>query len=349
MTPKVSFNVVTWNGERYISELFASLEKQTFPEISARVIDNASDDETLLRLREQRATTVIRNARNLGFAVAHNQGIRLAIDKWEGEDLDHCYVVIANQDLILTPTTIETLVAAMEDSPKAGSAQGKILRAFVEHPEDDFLAQTVCADIVDSTGLRPSRSRVFTDRGSGLMDEQEFSEEGEIFGATGALAIYRASALSSVRYNDEFFDADFFMYREDVDIAWRLRWAGWGSRYVPSSVAYHHRGLYGKEKPGIVERIRNRRSKRPVLAMLSTRNQILLVFKNTSVLNAILVSPWMLLSTARQLIYSFFFEKHVLRGVLFSLKLIPVLWRKRRKTMKNRKASISDLRRAFKL
>ena len=36
------------------------------------------------------------------------------------------------------------------------------------------------------------------------------------------------------------FDVSFFAYREDADVAWRARMAGWSALYVPASVAYHH-------------------------------------------------------------------------------------------------------------
>ncbi len=334
MTPRVSFNLVTWNGARYLPDLFASLENRTLKDIAIRIVDNASDDETLSLLRRLPNATVIRNARNLGFAAAHNQGIRLSLDKWAGEDLSRCYVIVANQDVVLTSECLERLVLALKADPKAGSAQGKILRAFLEHPEDDYLAQTICADRVDSTGLQSSRSHRFTDRGAGELDEGQYDEPGEIFGPTGALAVYRASALESVRFEDEFFDGDFFMYREDVDLAWRLRRAGWKSLYVPSAVAYHHRGLAGSERPGIFERIRNRRNKRPFLSMLSTRNHQLTLIKNLSLFQAIFRSPWIGFVEGRQLLYSLFFEPAVLRGLVSGIRLWPRMFAKRRAIMK---------------
>ncbi|KKW34718.1 MAG: Glycosyl transferase family protein [Candidatus Uhrbacteria bacterium GW2011_GWC2_53_7] len=157
MTSRVSFNLVTWNGARYLPDLFASLENRTLKDMAIRIVDNASDDGTMDLLRHLPNATVIRNARNLGFAAAHNQAIRLSLDKWAGEDLSRCYVIVANQDVVLTPECLERLALSLEADRSAGSAQGKILRAFLEHPEDDYLAQTICADRVDSTGLRPSR------------------------------------------------------------------------------------------------------------------------------------------------------------------------------------------------
>jgi len=346
--PQVSFNMVTWNGARYLPELFSSLEKQTYKDLVVRIIDNASDDKTMDILNTYLNFTVVRNSRNLGFAPAHNQCVRLAIDKWEGEDLDHCYVVVANQDLILTPNTISELVSFMEGNMKTGSAQGKILRAFIENPGDDYLSETVCADIIDSTGLRATRGRVFSDRGAGDMDKGQYDEVSEIFGPTGSLAIYRASALESIRFKNEFFDHDFFAYKEDVDIAWRLRHAGWSSFYVPTSISYHHRGLFGSERPGVFERMKNRRAKRPILAMLSMRNRVLVLFKNDSIINILFAAPWIFFVELRQFVYSLLFETKILFKSLGYVKLFPKMWKKRRATFSNRKATSKSLRKWFK-
>lgn len=339
---QVSFNIVTWNGARYLPELFDSLKAQTQSGVIVRVIDNASDDETREVVQSRGDITMVRNAKNLGFAPAHNQGIRLAIDKWEGADLDQCFVIVANQDLVLTPTCIEELTKALEAHPEAGSAQGKILRAYVEHPEDEYLTQTICADRIDSTGLLPSRSHLFSDRGEGEMDTGQYDEAGEVFGPTGALAIYRASALLSVRFEDEFFDGDYFMYREDVDLAWRLRRAGWKSRYVPTAVAYHHRGLAAAERAGLRERIRNRRQKRPILAALSTRNQILMLLKELGVVEAVVFSPWVIWRLSLYLGYACLFEWHVLRVLFRSVRLLPRLWKKRRMIASQTTVSLSE-------
>jgi GT2 family glycosyltransferase len=345
---KVSLNIVTHNGARYLPELFASLDKQTHRDFIVRIIDNASEDETMDITRQYPDFTVVRNSRNLGFSSAHNQGIRLAIDKWSGENLNDCYVVVANQDLILSSNAIATLVDVMSKNEKAGSAQGKILRAFVEHPEDDYLAETVCADIIDSTGIKATRGRIFSDRGSGSMDDGRYDMGGEIFGATGACAIYRASALESIRFENEFFDEDFFMYKEDVDLAWRLRLAGWNSIYVPLAIVYHHRGLAGSEKPGVIERIKNRRSKSKWFARLSTRNRMLAIWKNESLVNFILSFPWIFCVGMRQFLYSLIFEPVLLLKNLSCVSLLPRMLKKRKATFRNKSTSSKQIRRWFK-
>lgn len=330
MNPLVSFHLVTHNGERYLPDLFASLRNQTWSDFTLRMIDNASDDGTQELMRGMLGATAIHNTRNLGFSPAHNQAMRLAFDKCKEVDPMHAYVIVANQDLVLAPECVAKLVEAMEAYPEAGSAQGKILRAYIEHPNDDYLAETICADRIDSTGLRAHRNRRFTDRGAGEMDEGQYDVAEEIFGATGALAIYRVSALLSVQYEDEVFDRDFFMYKEDVDLAWRLQSAGWTSRYVPESVAYHHRGLFGRERPTIRERIQARREKPRRLSMFSTRNQYLTLLKNETFFGFLFSSPFLLWSEGKQLLYSLMAEPHVIKGLLQGFRLIPRMWKKRR-------------------
>src|SRR5262249_44598552 len=63
----------------------------------------------------------------------------------------------------------------------------------------------------------------------------------EIFGPSGAAAMYRRKALDAVSINGQYFDEDFFAYREDADLAWRCRLYGWISIYVPTAVAQHRR------------------------------------------------------------------------------------------------------------
>src|SRR5207253_10520458 len=69
----------------------------------------------------------------------------------------------------------------------------------------------------------------------------EFERAGEIFGPSGAAAMYRRKALEDAAIAGQYFDEDFFAYREDADLAWRCRLLGWTSIYVPGALAQHRR------------------------------------------------------------------------------------------------------------
>ena len=79
------------------------------------------------------------------------------------------------------------------------------------------------------------------DRGAGEPAAGRYGREEEIAGASGAAGFYRRAALEGARIATGEFDADFFLYREDADLAWRLRKLGWRCLYVPTAVAAHRR------------------------------------------------------------------------------------------------------------
>lgn len=339
MYPRVSVNIVTWNGMKFIPDLLESIFAQTYTDFNVLIVDNGSSDGVEKFVRETYPQVAfLRNARNLGFAPAHNQAIRYAVEHWEGQDLSDRFVLATNQDIILAPTFLEELVRAAEREPKAGSFQGKLRRAYTENPQDEALREIVRSERIDSTGLMPHRDRTFTDRGAGEMDAGQFDESVDIFGPTGALALYRASALQDVRYRDEFFDYDFFSYKEDADLAWRLRHLGWESRYVPAAVAHHYRGMFGKERMGWMERIRNRRGKSPVRNWYSTRNHLLMLVKNQGCWSGLLALPWIAWFEARRFVYVLLFEPRTAAAYVGALSLVPSMMRKRADLWKKKAA-----------
>ncbi len=327
---------------KFIPELLASIFAQTYTDFNVLIVDNGSSDGVEAYVREHfPQVAFLRNARNLGFAPAHNQAIRYAIEHWGGEDLSDRFVLVTNQDAIFAPTFLEEIVRAAEKEPKVGSFQGKLRRAYTENPQDEALRETVRSERIDSTGLMPHRNRTFTDRGAGEMDAGQFDASVDIFGPTGALALYRASALEDVRYRDEFFDHDFFSYKEDADLAWRLRHLGWESRYVPSAVAHHYRGMFGKEKMGWLERIRNRRGKSSVRNWYSTRNHLLLLAKNQGFWSGLLALPWILWFEGCRFVYVLVFEPKTAGAYGSALMLLPSMLRKRADLWKKKAARVA--------
>ena len=93
-----------------------------------------------------------------------------------------------------------------------------------------------------------------------------------VFGATAAAALYRREMIDDISLDGEFFDSDFFVYREDADVAWRAQLLGWKCIYVPYARGYHVR----KVLPG------NRGALPPEINMHSVKNRFLMRIKNIS-------------------------------------------------------------------
>ncbi|MFA5188529.1 MAG: glycosyltransferase family 2 protein [Patescibacteria group bacterium] len=277
---KVSIHLITWNGEKYIEECLNSILAQSFTDYMLIIIDNGSVDQTVKIVEEQflplfgEKLRWVKNKENLGFSRAHNQALL-----WTDSD----YVLTLNQDVILEPEFISQAVEFLDKQPQVGSATGKILRWQFEN--DGTLKKSEKSDIIDTLGLKIFKSQRVIDIGAGEKDQGQYDQPVEIFGVSAPCAIYRRKALADVRYKDEFFDNDFFSYKEDVDLAYRLRWRGWLSFYLPQAVAYHKRSAKSENKENLLNKVNLRKNKNQFINYHSYKNHLFVLVKNMSLKN----------------------------------------------------------------
>jgi GT2 family glycosyltransferase len=222
----VSVLIVTWNSAQFLEKCFASIARQDYRDLEVVVVDNASTDATRELLQGREAQwQVIHNAENVGFAAGQNQAIRAARGDW---------LLCLNPDVLLAEDFISRLLEAVSLQAEAGAICGKLLRW-------DPAGQVERTSIIDSTGIYFTRNMRHLDRGAEELDEGQYDRLQWVFGATGAAAMFRRPFVEAVSVDGEFFDEDFFAYREDADLAWRAQLMGWKCLYVPTAVAWHVR------------------------------------------------------------------------------------------------------------
>jgi len=172
----------------------------------ATVVRETAPEARLLDLRQ-----------NVGYASAVMSGIDVASGRW---------IATVNDDVVLEPDALTRLLAAGERSPRVGAVG----------PQIRFSGRR---NTLNSTGIEVDRLGVAFDRHVGdpvCVSEREVTE---VFGVSGAAALYRREMLRELGG----FDTSFFGYLEDVDLAWRARMNGWSAVYVPTAVAYHRHSL----------------------------------------------------------------------------------------------------------
>lgn len=250
----VSVVLVSWNSARYLARCIEALQAQSHAPIELVVVDNASSDSSIAILRPA-ATVLISNSVNRGFSVAVNQGIAAST----GE-----FVMLLNPDARLERGYIHRIVEAFDHlGPEFGMATGRLMRAIGDRIEP--------GDGIDSLGIRMTRSGRHLD-----IDDERWlrplpvQDTAEVFGVSGAAAVYRRAFLRDVAVDGEIFDEDFFAYREDADLAWRGRVYGWRAFCATSAVAYHVRRV----TPEV------RRALPADINMHSVKNRFLLRLKN---------------------------------------------------------------------
>jgi GT2 family glycosyltransferase len=256
MTLPISVVVVTWNSADVLPATLRALAASDPPPAELIVIDNASSDtsaaeaEQFTRLAPGVMVAIVRNTANVGFAAGANTGIARARQP---------SVFLLNPDLRLRPDTLRTLQEALEAAPPTIAAFGpKLLRAVGTELDP--------TDVLDTTGIVMTRDGRHLDRGAGERDRGQYDGSRTVFGISGAAVLFRRDALERSRVAGQVFDEDFFAFREDADLAWRLQGFGYGARYVPEAVAFHRRSVTPER----------RRSISPVVNRHSVKNRFLL-------------------------------------------------------------------------
>ncbi len=303
--PRVSVLIVTYNSSATLEACLASLAGQDCDSMEVIIVENGSSDGTS-RLLERVADghQVIHNPTNRGFAAAQNQAMARARGEWD---------LCLNPDAILSPDFISRLLSTGEQDSRIGTVCGKLLRwAPRQTPERTRL--------IDSTGIYFRRNLRHLDRGSEEVDRGQYERMEYVFGATGAAALYRRAMIEDISVEGEFFDEDFFAYREDADVAWRAQLMGWRCVYNPRAVGWHVRRVTPSRLRQLPEFI-NRHS---------IKNRFLMRAKNISwplYLRLLVPSTW---RDSLILGYCLLIDRRLLGG-------FPCLWAKRREILNKRR------------
>jgi GT2 family glycosyltransferase len=216
----VSVVVPNYNGAPFLEACLRSLAAQSITGAEVIVVDDGSSDGSSdIVVNSFPTMRLIRLARNQGFARAVNIGIAAA----SGE-----VIALLNNDATADPGWLAEMVGALQRHPEAGSVASKILHADA-------------ADTVVSAGDVFRRAGVPNSRGVWERDAGQFDDEVEVFGACGAACAYRRRMLDEIGT----FDERFFMYCEDVDLAFRAQLRGFRCIYAPRAVVRHRLSATG--------------------------------------------------------------------------------------------------------
>ena len=313
--PSVAISLVTWNSIEDLPACLEAVSAQTYQDLQLVATDNNSKDGSP-EFIEQRCpdAVVTRNVENAGYCRAHNQAIG---------HTDTAFVLPLNPDVVLSPTYIETLVSALEDDRRSGTAVGKLLLPG--------------GQVIDGAGLAINKSRRQYLRGHMQTDAGQYSTREYVFGADGAAPLFRREMLEDVKFEDEYFDRDFFAHKEDLDLSWRAQLLGWRCLYVPAAVAYHDRSFKPSSRRFMSDSVRKH----------AVKNRYLAIIKNDLPGSFLLHSPLILLYDLALVGYLALFERSSMGAIPEAVRLIPTILRKRRVIMAKRQVPNKYMHRWF--
>lgn len=334
---KIGVIIVGYNSRPYIDELFFSLSKVKYPNWEIVFIDNASQDDGADYLKEKFGAqfsnlTIMKVDKNGGFATGNNIGFEYL----EAHGFEYAYLL--NQDTSVEPDFLERALEKMRDG--VASVQSLI---FV-HPSMGILSALKSGQ--DAHGRVNTLGNAIHFLGFGYCYGYGWSRERaekflenwrardpelNIAYGSGAGILYDMEALKKIGY----FDDDYFMYHEDLDLGWRLRLAGYKNVLAPESKIYHKYEF----------------SKSIKKYYFMERNRYITIFKNYSAWTLFLIAPALILMEAGLFIFSlasgFWREKLRVYDYFLRPKNCRRICEKRKKIQKSRKISDKEISKYF--
>lgn len=347
--PSIAINVVVLNGEKYIRHCLEAVRRQSFDHarIEIHVLDNGSSDKTISIIEE--CLSDMTDFAHVEFIKGtHNIGM------WAGqerllENTQSPYVTFLSADVVMRPDFIQEAVKVLDTDSQIGGVQAKIYQFDVQELSSD--SQLPSAAMIDTCGFQIERSRRIKNIGHGQHDDGQWDDPKDIFGVEGAVPIFRTAALESIRVLGEIADKDIFWYGEDLDVAWRMRLAGWKQVYKPSIVAWHDRGTTKGHSSGswlnYIGRVHIRRQISLKRRRLEWRNTRWTRIKNDYIINILKDILYIVGRELEVLGYTVLFEPAVLKEFPSFVRGIPRMVKKRRAILSQAKVSPAQIRSYF--
>jgi len=229
---KLSIIIVNWNTKDFLKKCLDSilLCKKDF-DYEIIIVDNSSTDQSQkiienYKLKAENLKTIL-NEKNLGFAKAVNQGIKLS----KGE-----YILILNPDTTLKEDTLEKIVDFMEKNQSCGILGGKILNPDGTIQLSVRKFPNLCSQVLILLKIHHFLLKIRCLRNYFALDF-DYSKTQEVDQVMGSFFLIRSKVIKEIGL----FDEKFFLWFEEVDFCKRAKNKGWKIYYYPQAEIFHQK------------------------------------------------------------------------------------------------------------
>lgn len=237
---KLSIIILNYKTEKLtaqtVDSVLATVKTENY---EIYIVDNNSADGSLEHLMEKYAEDnrikFIANSENVGFAKGNNIAIK---------DSTSEYVLLLNSDTIVYEGTIDKCVEYMDNNEEVGAMGPKVV---LEDGSLDHACKRGFPTPSASLYYMLKLDKIFNNKekyGKYDMTYLPIDEINEVDALTGAFMMVRRQVIDTVGTLDE----RFFMYAEDIDWCYRIKWAGWKIIYYPEVTMLHLKGKSGKKR-----------------------------------------------------------------------------------------------------
>lgn len=220
-TNEVSVILVNYNDKVHLRECLASLDESVrLFALKIIVVDNNSSDGSREFIKNDfPRVRLIGNAENMGFAVANNQGIKQS----QGD-----FILFLNTDTVPPAEALSLLLQEMRANPELGAIGPALFKGKNNYQVSFGKKVNFRAEIIQK-GFFNHYFR---------LRLKKAGKKREVGWLSAACLLARRKALEEAN----FFDENFFLYFEDIDLCYRIRKNGWKLRHLPQAKVFHKGG-----------------------------------------------------------------------------------------------------------
>ena len=232
LQPDVSVLVVNYNTADLIQPLMQSLQEVALSGVSMQtiVVDNASRDDSLLRLREWSGRIeLIENPSNVGFGRANNQALPLARGR---------YILLLNTDVSFAPDTVRKTLSYMDTHTDCGVLGVRLVGRDGSLQPSCRYFPSVLNGFLNKVGLGAWLPWVRQ------VDDMtwDHASHRRCDWVPGCYYLVRREVIEQVGL----FDPRYFLYFEEVDHCRAVKAAGWAVTYFSDATVVHIGGESAK-------------------------------------------------------------------------------------------------------
>ena len=216
--PKVFIIILNWNNLQDTIECLESVKKLDYHNFEIMLVDNGSTDGSIQVLEKRYPEIILlKNERNLGFAVGNNNGIEKAME------LGCEFIFLLNNDTTVDRDCLKELVKTAVSDSRIGIVGSKI-HLF----QDPSMVWYAGGEIL-------FREAISVSKGLFKRDRSSYNTMREVSFITGCAMLVKREAIEKVGL----FDPAYISYMEDTDLCWRMKKKGFKLLYLPSARVYH--------------------------------------------------------------------------------------------------------------
>ncbi len=236
---KTIIGIISFNDKHYLEKMLPTIVD--FENTHIVILDNAGNNEIKQFIENSypQIDFIRHKEGNIGFGRGHNYIVK------NSPASDYYFCV--NNDILIEKDGFDACVKHLDENK-----EDCVVAAKLHHWDFKNNKKT---DIIDTLGVIGNRPHHFWDRGQGRKDKGQYDNTiNNIFGVSGAAFFIRRSCIFQLHgSNYTIFDENIFMYKEDIDLAYRMRWLGMKISFLKNVLGYHARTLGKNKKKSLFE------------------------------------------------------------------------------------------------